>query len=446
MQSLLEGHPWIGFAIAVAIVFLGVLAISAIASLIVRAIARRRDWAAILIERARWPFRSILLVVGLWIAVRVAFPEQESLPALEHLALILVIALGAWLVAQVFLFLADISVARYDVDVADNRVARRVRTQMQIVRRLVVVVIVVVAIGSILLTFDQVRAVGASVLASAGIASIVAGLAAQTVLANVFAGVQIAFSEAIRVDDVVVVDGEWGRIREITLTYVVVVTWDERTVVLPCTYFTTTPFENWTKYGSALIGAVEFDVDWRVSTDAMRAELDRVLAGSDLWDGRTSVLQVTEATGGFVRVRVLVSAADSAALWDLRCVARERLVEWVRETDADALPRQRVLIGDGRSAGDRATTDAATVGADGGDGGDGKRAADRGDRAVPARSDAPKTPHAEPERERAGLFSGTADAEERASSFTAAIPVQRPEDPADAERRTAHGPDGGDGA
>ncbi|MGI9823528.1 mechanosensitive ion channel family protein [Agromyces sp. Marseille-Q5079] len=397
MQTLLDTHPWIRFLAAILIVVVAVLAVSAVASLIVRAIARRRDWAAILIERARWPFRSLLLVVGLWIAVRIAFPEQDWLPALEHLALILVIALGAWLVCQVFLFLADISVSRYDVDVADNQVARRVRTQMQIVRRLVVVVIVVVAIGSILLTFDQVRAVGASVLASAGIASIVAGLAAQTMLANVFAGVQIAFSEAIRVDDVVVVDGEWGRIREITLTYVVVVTWDERTVVLPCTYFTTTPFENWTKYGSALIGSVEFDVDWRVSTDAMREELDRVLAGTELWDGRTSVLQVTEATGGFVRVRVLVSANDSAALWDLRCVVREQLVEWVRETDAAALPRQRVLIGDPAEEIAEATPSAAT--------------------------------HAEPERERPGLFSGTADGEERAESFTAAIPVQRIESP-----------------
>jgi len=414
MQTLLDTHPWIRFVVAILIVVVAVLAVSAVASLTVRAIARRRDWAAILIERARWPFRSLLLVIGLWIAVRIAFPEQEELPALEHLALILVIALGAWLVCQVFLFLADISVSRYDVDVADNQVARRVRTQMQIVRRLVVVVIVVVAIGSILLTFDQVRAVGASVLASAGIASIVAGLAAQTVLANVFAGVQIAFSEAIRVDDVVVVDGEWGRIREITLTYVVVVTWDERTVVLPCTYFTTTPFENWTKYGSALIGSVEFDVDWRVSTDGMREELDRVLAGTELWDGRTSVLQVTEATGGFVRVRVLVSANDSAALWDLRCVVREQLVEWVRETDAAALPRQRVLIGDAP--------------------------APEAESAAP-----PATSPAEPERERPGLFSGTADGEERAESFTAAIPVQ-PIREADAagEPRAARGPSDGD--
>lgn len=340
-------QSWSAFAIAVAAVVAAVFVLSWAASAVVRSIARRRAWAAMLIDRVRWPFRAVLLVAGLWVAVAVAFGGAGWRGPVDHAFLIALIATGAWLVCQSFLFLADLGVARYDIAVTDNRVARRARTQLQIIRRLVVVTIVVVAIGIILFTFEGVRALGASVLASAGVASIVAGLAAQSVLANLFAGVQIAFSEAIRVDDVVVVEGEWGRVREITLTYVVVVTWDQRTVVLPCTYFTTRPFENWTKYGSALIGAVEFDVDWRVSTGEMRGELDRVLAGTELWDGRTSVLQVTDATGGLVRVRVLVSANDSAALWDLRCMVREALVEWVSNADQAALPRQRVLVGGG---------------------------------------------------------------------------------------------------
>lgn len=389
-------QSWTVFAIAVAAVVVAVFVLSWIASLIVRAIARRREWAAILIVRLRWPFRTVVLITGLWIAAAAAFPEGEWREAVDHAFLIALIAAAAWFVCQAFLFLADLGVRRYDISVADNRVARRARTQLQILRRLVVVIIVVLAVGIILFTFESVRALGASVLASAGIASIVAGLAAQSVLANVFAGVQIAFSEAIRVDDVVVVEGEWGRIREITLTYVVVVTWDERTVMLPCTYFTTQPFENWTKYGSALIGSVELDLDWRVSTDAMRAELDRVLAGTELWDGRTSVLQVTDATGGLVRVRVLVSAGDSAALWDLRCLVREAIVEWVRGNDDDALPYQRVLVGSAVGTGARAT-----------------------DASEPD----------SPDSARAGLFSGTRDGDERASEFTQAVPV-------------VHGPDG----
>ncbi len=400
-------QSWAAFAISVAMMAAAVFVLSWIASMLVRTTARRRDWGAILVDRMRWPFRTVLMVAGLWIAFAVSFPDGEWRDVVDHVFLIGLIATSAWLTCQAFLFLTDLGERRYDIDVADNRIARRARTQLQIVRRLVVVVIVVLALGIILFTFDGVRALGASVLASAGIASIVAGLAAQSVLANVFAGVQIAFSEAIRVDDVVVVDDEWGRIREITLTYVVVVTWDERTIVLPCTYFTTQPFENWTKYGSALIGSVEFDLDWRVSTDAMRAELDRVLAGTELWDGRTSVLQVTDATAGQVRVRVLVSAKDSAALWDLRCVVREELVEWVREHDDSALPVERVLVGAPRS-----------------------RSSELPERVSAAERREP-APSTATDASRAGLFSGSRDAEERASEFTQAVPVQGVEPGAD---------------
>jgi len=422
------------FVIALVIAVIATFVVSAIASIIVRAASRHRDWAGILIRRARWPFRTVLFIAGAWISIAFAFPDASWRPPVDHAFLIAMIAAGAWLVAQSFLFLADLGVSRYRIDVADNRVARRVHTQFQIVRRLVVVVIVILAVGAILLTFPGVRAVGASVLASAGIASIVAGLAAQSVLANMFAGIQIAFSEAIRVDDVVVVEGEWGRIREITLTYVVVVTWDERTVVLPCTYFTTKPFQNWTKYGSALIGSVELDVDWRISTDAMRDELDRVLEGTELFDGRTKVLQVTEATGGLVRVRVLVSAADSAALWDLRCLVREDLVEWIREQDAGALPQQRVLVGADRAHGAREV--------------EGTRAGEPADSGSSATGRSPEsTPEPKPvtgPTNRAGLFSGTADGEQRASEFTQAIPVQDPDgdgigDDDASSRRTAGG-------
>lgn len=391
-------EPWstlLTFTLALASALIAVFVVSAIASLIVRTASRHRAWATTLIKRARWPFRVTLLAVGVWVAVAISFPDAEWREVADHALLIALISSGAWLVCQLLLFVADLSLSHYSMDVPDNRVARRLHTQLQIVRRLVVVIVVIVAIGASLLTFDGVRAVGASVLASAGIVSIVAGLAAQSVLANVFAGVQLAFSEAIRVDDVVVVEGEWGRIHEITLTYVVVMTWDQRTVVLPCNYFTSTPFQNWTKYGSELVGAVEFDVDWRVSTDGMRNRLSQVLAETPLWDGRTEVLQVTDATGGMVRVRVLVSSADSAALWDLRCVVRESLVEWVRDQDVSSLPTQRVLVGE------------------------------------PIQNPRPHRGAEAPaeSRERAGLFSGTADGEARASEFTAAIPVVQSEDP-----------------
>ena len=172
----------------------------------------------------------------------------------------------------------------------------------------------------------------------------VAALAAQSLLGNVFAGLQLAFSDAVRVDDVVVVEGEWGRIEEITLTYVAVQIWDDRRLILPTSYFTTKPFQNWTRTSSAVLGTAELDVDWSIPVEPLRAELRAVCEGSELWDGRVCVLQVTDAVGGMVRLRALVSAADAPALWDLRCLVRERLVAYVWQHQ-----RGRAAAGAGRA-------------------------------------------------------------------------------------------------
>jgi hypothetical protein len=201
---------------------------------------------------------------------------------------------------------------------------------------------VVFGTAAILMTFPSFSNIGTTVFASAGVLSVVAGLAAQTSLGAVFAGMQIAFSGAIRVGDVVQLENGqwWGRIEEITLSYVVVRLWDERRLVLPCTYFTTEPFENWTRSATEIMGTVEFDVDFTVPLHDMRAELDRLLGESELWDGRRGVLQVTDAVGGVVRVRIVVSAPNAGALFDLRCAVREGMVDWVQRTRV--LPTQRI--------------------------------------------------------------------------------------------------------
>nr|WP_307874850.1 mechanosensitive ion channel domain-containing protein [Frankia nepalensis] len=307
----------------------------------VRRAGRRWEIAADMSRRGRRPLRMTGILLGLLVAANAA-PRQDWIPPLVRILGLALIAGFAWLTAVAAFVLEDLALARYRTDVADNRHARRIRTQVTLVRRITTAVITIIAVAAMLMTFPSVRVAGASIFASAGVVGIVAGLAAQTSLANVFAGMQLAFTDAIRVDDVVVVEDEWGRIEEITLTYVVVHIWDDRRMILPSTYFTTTPFQNWTRRESAVLGAVELDLDWTVPTDELRTQLHAILAETDLWDGRVAVLQVTDAVAGYVRIRVLVSGKDGPTVFDLRCLVREALVRWLRENTPAALPRTRI--------------------------------------------------------------------------------------------------------
>jgi small-conductance mechanosensitive channel len=331
---------WIIPAIVAGIV--AAFIVAAVIGAITRAVGRGSPVAADLARRSRRPLRSLLVVIGVWIGLRQSTDSSAWVIDVEHALLIVLIVAAAWLIGTLAFAAEDAAFLRFRVDVPDNRHARRVRTQIVVLRRLTVVVLVLGAIAAVLLTFPAARAFGTGLIASAGLISIVAGLAAQSSLANLFAGLQLAFTDAIRVDDVVVVDNEWGRIEELTLTYVVVHVWDDRRLILPSTHFTTTPFENWTRRASDLLGTVELDLDWAVPVDAMRVELNRLLAATDLWDHRVGVLQVTEATGGLVRVRALASALDAPTLFDLRCYVREGLVAWVQRAAPESLPRTRL--------------------------------------------------------------------------------------------------------
>lgn len=310
----------------------------------------------------------------------------------DHLLVIAVMATGTWLVASLVFVAERRAIARFagGEEISDaDRHRRKVRTQITVLRRLVVALVVAFGLATILMTFPAFSNLGKTLFASAGVLSVVAGLAAQTSLGAVFAGLQIAFSDAIRVGDVVVLENEWGRIEEITLTYVVAHLWDERRLVLPCTYFTKTPFQNWTRNATALLGTVEMDVDFSVPLDAMREELDRLLRCNELWDGRAGVLQVTDAVEGRVRVRMLVSAANAGLLFDLRCAVREGMVTWLHRTQQGALLRHRVEHSQGSlpgvlDGGQPAAPDAAQS---------------RVDAAV------------------SGTFTGSPDAEERARAF-----------------------------
>lgn len=353
---------------------------------------------------ARLPLRFSLCLIAVRIALATTAGDVEWRRNVDHVLLIALIASLAWLAIAVLLIIEAMVLARYRVDVADNRRARRLRTQVILARRIGVALIVVVALGSMMLTFPAVQALGAGLLASAGLISIVAGLAAQTSLVNVFAGIQLAFTDAIRVDDVVVVQKEWGRIEEITLTYVVVHIWDDRRLILPSTYFTTTPFENWTRRQSEVMGTVEFDLDWRAPVEAMRGELKKVLAETPLWDKRVGILQITDATAGFVRVRILVSAADSAALFDLRCLIREELVLFLQQDHPTALPHVRVESLPSGLAGSAAF-----------DAGTGSQPLDA---QRPGQVSATDEHHRHPDPHDSQLFTGSIEAIQRSRAFT----------------------------
>jgi small-conductance mechanosensitive channel len=381
---------WLGLGASAAIALGAGLIVIVVVTLITRGASRRRDGARLLFSKVRAPFRLLVLVVAVWVAVAINFPNDALQKMVNHGFLILTIIIATWLIAALVGYGLSLAVGRYDIGVSDNRIARRAQTQLLIVRRLLVVIIVVVGLASVLLTFPGVQALGTSVLASAGVVSIIAGLAAQSTLGNVFAGVQLAFSDAIRVEDVVVVNTEWGRIEAITLTYVVVHIWDDRRLVVPSTYFTSNPFENWTRSSSQLLGEVDFDLDWRVSTAAMREQLGVILKNTSNWDGRTQVLQVTDAIGGYVHVRILVSAKDSPTLFDLRCFVREAMVDWVQQHNPQTMPRTRVSIKD--------------------------------EDAQPSKQDAKPAKKESPRTDQIGLFTGN-DGQQRASEFTKPMPV-----------------------
>ncbi|MET0967547.1 MAG: mechanosensitive ion channel domain-containing protein [Nakamurella sp.] len=343
--------PLAWLALTALIAAAGALLIAVVVGIIVRRLGRRWAVAAEASRRGKTPFRLLLVLIALRqvVANTTALGDWQE-PLITVLQLAILAACG-WLLAVVAFVIQDLTLARFPVDVVDNRRARRIRTQVTLLRRLSVAAIITLVIATMLLTLPGARQAGATILASAGVLGIVAGLAAQSSLSNLFAGLQLAFTDAIRVDDVVVVQTEWGRIEEITLTYVVVHIWDDRRLILPSTYFTTTPFQNWTRKESAVLGSIELDVDWRVPLADLRSELDRALAASEIWDERVGILQVTDATGSFVRLRVLVSGVDGPTVWDLRCEIREALVSYLRRFHPAALPRVRVEHDDFSRAG-----------------------------------------------------------------------------------------------
>ncbi|MET9607545.1 mechanosensitive ion channel domain-containing protein [Streptomyces sp. NPDC006512] len=292
-----------------------------------------------LLRRCRLPFR---LVMGTAL-LRASYRKAEVLPdhsvGVGRALTLVMIASTAWLLVGIATAIVDASYARYAAGAPDNARVRRVRTQVALIQRVVTAVVVVVAIAAMLLTFPPMRTLGASMLASAGVLGIVAGIAAQAALGNLFAGLQIAFGDTVRIGDTVVVDKEWGTVEEITLTFLVVRTWDERRITMPVSYFTSKPYENWSRGGAEMTGTVFWHLDHSAPVALMREQLAEILKDVPEWDGRASGLVVTDTTPNTIQVRAVVTAKDADDVWTVRCAVRERLLTWLTAHHPYALPR-----------------------------------------------------------------------------------------------------------
>ncbi len=333
------------------LIAIGELALAVVAALVLHWLlfavadrATRRTVSTIdesVVEHSRNAVSVLMPLAAVFLAMPlVPLPPDVATPFRYFLGLCLV-AGTAWLLVALTWIADDLFLAHLEGKDTETLRARSTLTQISILRRVLAAIIVLVAFAIMLLTLPGGMSIGASLLASLGVAGIVFGMAAGPVLSNLLAGVQIALTQPIRLDDVVVINGEWGRIEEINTTYVVVRIWDLRRLIVPLTDVIQKPVENWTRKSTNLIGTVTVYADYSTSVDDIRAELDRILKESGLWDGASSGVQVTEATERTVAVRALLSAADSSALWDLRCLVREKLIAYLNASRPGSLPRLR---------------------------------------------------------------------------------------------------------
>jgi len=359
LSTLLAGHPnqalaertldavdWVrGLGTLVGLAWLLARVARTIEALMISFAARSEaGWDDVLAPFAGQALRLILPLLALILGTPALAISEDAEGAIQKAIGLLLIATVGFLLVRFVEATAQLLLQRYRIDVADNRAARGVYTQVVVLKKIAHAVIALGAIAAMLMTFDPVRQFGTAMIASAGVAGIVLGFAAQRSLATLLAGFQIAITQPIRVDDVVIVEGEWGRIEEITLTYVVVRIWDLRRLVVPITYFIEKPFQNWTRTSADILGSVFLHVDYSVPLDELRRELTRILEASPRWDRKVNVLQVTDARPHTLELRALASARDAGTAWDLRCEVREKLIAFMQKNHPGSLPRWRALL------------------------------------------------------------------------------------------------------
>jgi small-conductance mechanosensitive channel len=309
-----------------------------------RAIRTRGAYLGPLLARIKGLSRFALLVLAWGLALQSGIFSVAAAASLGRVLLFAFVVLAGWAAYVAVAVTSEIYLRRFSLETADNLLARKHYTQVHILRRALAFFILLLTVAGALMTFPSIRQYGVSLFASAGVAGIVVGLAAQPVLSNLIAGIQLAITQPIRLEDAVVVEGEWGWVEEITATYVVVRLWDLRRLVLPLTYFIQKPFQNWTRHSTSIIGSVFLNLDYTAPVAALRRKVEEIVTASPLWDKRVVNLQVSDATERTVQIRILASAANASAAWDLRCDIREQIIVFLQQQYPDALPRQRAEV------------------------------------------------------------------------------------------------------
>jgi len=330
--------------IALAAVLIAVVAHAVLFYVLGQSAKRSRTEAdEVLVDQLRLPARFLFPFIGLLIALPSMQLDEQLTDSLRRVVGLMAILMTAWMVSRAVRGATILILKRYDVTASNNRRAREVHTRVTVISRIGHVLVMIIGVAAGLMVFPTIRQLGASILASAGISALIIGLAAQRVLGNFLAGLQIALTQPIRIDDVVVIRGEWGRIEEITSTYVVVRIWDERRLVVPFSTIIEEPFENWTRDSSSILGTVYLHVDYTMPVGAMREKVREFAEQDQDWDGRVAQLVVTDAEESTLRLRALVSAASASQAWDMRCRVREKLIDWLQREHPECLPVQREI-------------------------------------------------------------------------------------------------------
>lgn len=347
---LVTEMPWVNIVAQTLLAAFGALIVHGIGTGILRRIAATLPFSSRLVRYGHRAGGILLFLVLVQVILRSAPDALQGIAAARHFSALLLISTATWLGVRCVRAIEHTIIELNPVDTSDNLQARRIQTQTRVFSRSVMALIVLIGVGAALMTFPILRQIGTSLLASAGVAGLIVGFAAKPVLGNLLAGMQIALTQPIRLEDVVIVQNEWGQVEEITGTYVVVRIWDQRRMIVPLQWFIEHPFQNWTRNNSDILGTAMIWVDYRMPVARIRQEAERICQEAPEWDGRLCVTQVVDAGERAMQVRILISAKDAGQAWDLRCRLREELVHFVQRDYPEFLPRLRAEVAAPRNA------------------------------------------------------------------------------------------------